>query len=119
MLYIVSEKGGDILLKDKVKKLKLFICANTILATIIGVYAQDITCYLVGDFLVTNLVLYWLTILTVLSIALFVVTPMVICRFIKKSSIEKRVFTPYLIANGLIGVLTSMFSIFVLVMSWG
>ncbi|MGL6107241.1 hypothetical protein [Romboutsia sp.] len=107
------------MIKDKVKKLKFFICVNIILATIIGVYAQNITFYIVGDSLVRNPILYWLTILTVLSIALFVVTPIVIYRFIKKSSVEKRVFIPYLITNGLIGILTSMFSIFILVMSWG
>lgn len=107
------------MLKDKVKKFKVFICVNIILATLIGVYAQNITCYIVGDSLARNPVLYWLTILTVLSVVLFVATPILIYRFIKKTSVEKCVFIPYLIANSLIGILTSIFSIFVLVMSWG
>lgn len=107
------------MLKDKVKNLKFFICINIILATLMGVYAQGITCYIVGDYLDRNIVLYWLTILTVLSIVLFVATHIVINIIIGKISIEKVVFKPYLIANGLIGILTSVFSIFVLVMSWG
>lgn len=110
------------MLKDKVKKFKFFICVNIILATIIGVYAQDITSYIVGDYLLSISGLYYLyplTILTVLSIVLFLATPILIYRFVKKSSVEKQTFTLYLIANTLIGILTSMFSIFVLVMSWG
>lgn len=110
------------MLKDKVRKFKFFICVNIILATIIGVYAQDITSYIVGDYLLSISGLYYLyplTILTVLSIVLFLATPILIYRFVKKSSVEKQTFILYLIANTLIGILTSMFSIFVLVMSWG
>lgn len=110
------------MLKDEVKKFKFFICINIILATIIGVYAQDIVSYIVGDYLlrVSGLnYLYPLTMLTVLSIVLFLATPILIYRFVKKSSVKKQTFTLYLIANTLIGILTSMFSIFVLVMSWG
>lgn len=107
------------LFKDKVKKFKFFVFVNIILATIIGVYAQDISYYIVGDSLARNQLLYWLTILTVISIALFLATPIFIYMVIKKLEIKKHVFTPYLIANGLIGILTSNFSIFVLAMSWG
>lgn len=115
----MEKLGGGILLKDKVKKLKFFICVNIILATLIGVYAQNVTYRIVGDYLDRNPILYCLTMLTTLSIVLFMATPIVIDKFIKKSSVEKRVFIPYLIANGLIGIVTSMFSIFVLVMSYG
>ncbi|MGL5692820.1 MAG: hypothetical protein ACRCXA_01995 [Peptostreptococcaceae bacterium] len=107
------------LIESKVKKFKFFICINIILATIIGVYAQDITYYIIDDSLARNTFLYWLTILTVLSIVLFLVTPILIYRFVEKISTEKRIFIPYLIVNSLIGILTSIFSIFVLVMSWG
>lgn len=110
------------MLKDKVKKCKFFICVNIILATIIGVYAQGITSYVVGDYLLSISGFYYiypLTILTVLSIVLFLTTPILIYRFIKKYSIEKQIFTSYLIANTLIGIPTSIFSIFVLIMSWG
>lgn len=114
------------MLKDKIKKFKFFICVNIILATIIGVYAQDIdyfivdtAYYIVGDHFNSSsqLYLYVLTILTVLSIALFITTPILIYRFTKKTSVEKQIFTIYQIANILIGLQTSMFSLFVLGMS--
>ena len=107
--------------KDKIKKFKLFICVNIILATIIGMYAQDISYYYSGDYSVNNaqLYLYLLTILTAFSIILFFTTPILIYRFTKKISAEKRVFTIYLIADILIGILTSMSSVFILAMSWG
>lgn len=109
------------MLKDKIKKFKFLICVNIILATIIGVYAQDITYYIVDDYSISSseLYLYVLTILTVLSIALFFTTPILIYRFTKKTSVEKQIFTIYLIANILIGLQTSMSSLFVLGMSWG
>ncbi|WP_419749405.1 hypothetical protein [Terrisporobacter petrolearius] len=109
------------MLKDKIKKFKFFICVNILLATIIGVYAQDIAYYIVDDYSVSSseLYLYLLTILTVLSIALFFTTPVLIYRFIKKTSVEKQIFTIYQIANILIGLQTSMSSLFVLGMSCG
>lgn len=104
------------ILKDKIKKFKFFICVNIILATIIGVYAQGIAYYIVDDYSVSSsqLYLYVLTILTVLSIALFITTPILIHRFTKKTSVGKQIFTIYLLADILIGFQTSMSSLFVL-----
>ena len=76
-----------ILLKDKVKKFKFFICVSIICATLMGVYAQNITYYIVGDSFDMNPLLYWLTILTALSIILFIVTSILIYWLIKKSSL--------------------------------
>ncbi|MDU5022142.1 MAG: hypothetical protein E6269_16500 [Clostridiales bacterium] len=107
------------LFKDKIKIFKFFICGNIILATIIGIYAQGIASYIIGDSLSGYLYLYWLTILTVISIVLFLIVPILTYRFVKKSATKKQIFTLYLIANSFIGILTSMFSIFVLVMTCG
>ncbi len=107
------------LFKDKIKRFKFFICGNIILATIIGIYAQDIASYIIGDSLSGYLYLYWLTVLTVISIALFLIVPIFTYRFVKKSATKKQIFTLYLIANSFIGISTSMFSIFVLVMTCG
>lgn len=107
------------LFKDKIKRFKFFICGNIILATIIGIYAQDIASYVIGDSLSGYLYLHWLTILTVISIVLFLVVPILTYKIVKKSAIEKQIFTMYLIANSFIGILTSMFSIFVLIMTCG
>lgn len=104
---------------NKVRKLEMFIGLNIILATIIGVYGQDITYYIVGDTLTRTSLLCCLTILTVISIVLFLTPPLLIYRGIKKSKISRRVFIKYLIADALIGSLTSIFSLFVLIMWWG
>lgn len=105
--------------KNKVKIIKFFIWLNILFATIIGIYAQSITYHIVGDSLARDSLLFWLTILTVTSIVLFLVTPILICNVINKLRIEKQIFAPHLIANYVIGFSTSIFSIFVLVMSWG
>ena len=115
----ISKHWGEMLFKDKIKRFKFFICANMILATIIGIYAQSITYYIVGDSLARVSLLYLLTLLTAISIILFLATPILIYVFIKKTATKKQVFIPYIIANILIGILTSMFSLFVLIMSWG
>lgn len=105
--------------KDRIKRFKFYICVNIILATIIGIYAQDIASYVIGDSLSGYLYLQWLTILTVISIVLFLVVPILIYKFVEKSALEKQIFTLYLIANSFIGILTSMFSIFILIMTYG
>ena len=103
----------------KVRKFEFFIGINIILATIIGIYAQDITYYIVGDTLARTSLLYCLTIVTVISIVLFLTPPLLIYNGIKKSKLSKRVFIKHLMANALIGSLTSIFSVFVLIMWWG
>ena len=105
--------------KDKIKKIKLFIWGNILFATILGIYAQNITYHIVGDSLARDSLLFWLTILTITSIVLFLATPILIYNVINKSKIKKQIFVPHLIANYAIGISTSIFSIFVLVMSWG
>lgn len=85
------------MLKDKIKKFKFFICVNIILATIVGVYVQDIAYYIVGDYSVrvSELYLYLLTILTVLSIVLFFTTPILVYRFIKKHQLKNE-YLPFI-----------------------
>ena len=85
-----------------------------------GGYAQDIAYYIVGNSPnTTQIYLNLLTILTVLSVGLFVVTPIGIYIFIKKTSVDDLILNLCLIADIAIGALTSVFSIFVMAMSWG
>ena len=82
--------------------------------------AQDIAYYIVGNSPnTTQIYLNLLTILTVLSVGLFVVTPIGIYIFIKKTSVDDFILNLCLIADIAIGALTSVFSIFVMAMSWG
>ena len=46
------------IIKDKIKKFRIFIFINIILATVIGIYAQDIAYYIVGDYSVNIAQLY-------------------------------------------------------------
>nr|WP_307988926.1 hypothetical protein [uncultured Niameybacter sp.] len=104
---------------NKVRKFEIFIVINIILATIIGICAQDITYYIVGDTLASTSLLYCLTIITVISIVLFLTLPLLIYNEIKKSKLSKRVFIKYLMVDAIIGSLTSVWSLFVLIMCWG
>ena len=108
------------MINEKIKRFKFFVCVSIILATIMGGYAQDIAYYIVGNSPnTTQIYLNLLTILTVLSVGLFVVTPIGIYIFIKKTSVDDLILNLCLIADIAIGALTSVFSIFVMAMSWG
>ncbi|KMT22504.1 hypothetical protein CLCY_10c00490 [Clostridium cylindrosporum DSM 605] len=71
------------------KKIKFFIYGSVVLATILGVYAQDISYYMSSNF-EKIYPLYCLTVLTLISITLFLVTPILMSKFIKKNRIEKK-----------------------------
>ena len=108
------------MITEKITRFKFFVCVNIILATIMGGDAQDIAYYIVGNSPnTTQIYLNLLTILTVLSVGLFVVTPIGIYIFIKKTSVDDFILNLCLIADIAIGALTSVFSIFVMAMSWG
>lgn len=112
-------RGGRRMLVNKIRKFEIFTSINIILATIIGIYAQDITYYIVGDTLTTTALLYCLIIVTVISNVLFLTPPLLIYNGIKKSKLSKRVFIRYLMVDTIIGSLTSVWSLFVLIMCWG
>ena len=110
------------IIKDKITEFRIFIFINIILATVIGTYAQNIASYIVGDYSISTeqLYLYILTVLTTLSIISFCVIPILIHLFVKKHQLkDEYLLYIFLVADILAGVLTSMFSVFVLAMSWG
>lgn len=77
-------RGGRRMLVNKIRKFEIFIVINIILATIIGICAQDITYYIVGDTLASTSLLYYLTIITVINNVLFLTPPLLIYNGIKK-----------------------------------
>ena len=95
------------------KKAEFLILGSVILATILGIYGQDMA-YFIGDMIETAEPLYALTILTVSSLLLFGATPIFTFKIARK-----KVFVPYLLVNGVLGIPISLFSIFVLAMWWG
>jgi len=86
-----------------------------ILATMLGVYGQDIS-YYINNSIDNFSPLFYLTIITLLSILLFLIPPMLITRFNKKQKNEVEIFNLYFGFNAVIGAMTSAFSLFVLVM---
>ena len=110
------------IIKDKIKEFRIFIFINIILATVIGNYAQNIAYYIVGYYSINTaqLYLYILTVLTTLSIILFLVIPILIHLFMKKHQLKDEYLLYILLVVDIsIGILTSIFSVFVLAMSWG
>ena len=109
------------IIKDKIKEFRIFIFINIILATVIGIYAQNIASYVVGDYSINTaqLYLYILTVLTTLSIILFLVIPILIHLFMKKHQLKDEYLLYILLVVDIsIGILTSIGSVFVLAMSW-
>ncbi len=89
-----------------------------VLATILGVYGQDIS-YYINNIIENFSPLFYLTIITLISILLFLIPPMLIFQFYKKQKDEDKKFNLYFGINAVICATTSAFSLFVLVMWWG
>ncbi|NEU04842.1 hypothetical protein [Clostridium senegalense] len=105
---------------DSIKRFKIFMFGNILLATILGVFAQDIAYYISDNINIVKLsAVYCLTALTLISILLFLITPILICRCIKKQGQKKGRFIIYIFIDSIIGILTSTFSMFVMIMWWG
>lgn len=100
------------------KKAKICMYLSMIIATVLAVYGQDMSYYITGKIEGISPV-YCLTVLTAISIFLFLVIPILIYKFTKVPKIEKERFNLYLIINSIIGIPTSFFSLFVLAMWWG
>lgn len=105
-----NEKHKD----DFIKRLKIFICGSIALATLLGLKAQYIA-YYIGNHIEKISPLYCLTVLTVISIILFLITHLLIYKFIQK----QKKFDPYIIINSIVGIYVSSFSLFVMIMWWG
>lgn len=88
-----------------------------ILATILGVYGQDIS-YYINNSIENFSPIFYLTIITLISILLFLTPPMLISQFNKKQKNESEGFNLYFGFNAVICAMTSAFSLFVLLMWW-
>lgn len=102
-----------ILSKEKHKKLWTLYIAM-IIASLLGIYGQDIS-YFFYNYIAKVPLEYCITIITLASIFLFVVPP--ILAF--KSYERNKGLDIYYIINLLFGGTISAFSIFVLIMWWG
>ena len=100
------------------KKVTIIICVIMLVAIILGVYGQSIA-YYISDTVEWVSPIYCLTALTVISITLFLITPILIYRYMKIEGHNKPKLIPFIIISSLIGTLISMFSLFATIMWWG
>ncbi|GKU82574.1 hypothetical protein [Niallia sp. NCCP-28] len=96
-------------------KAKIILLGGLITATLLGIFGQDIAYWF--ENIVNIDALYNLTIITVLSISIYLITILLAYVFFKK--INKQIFYSYIAIIVLIGLLTTLWSIFVLAMWWG
>lgn len=113
--------GGISLKVNTEAKFKWFIVISVILASIIGIYGQSITYYIVDNILGRDVfsLVGCLTILTLLSVLLFLIPAILIWVGIKKSKLSKQVFSKYFLTDVTIGCFISLWSILVLIAWWG
>lgn len=88
-----------------------------ILATMLGVYGQDIS-YYINNILASFSPLFYLTIITSISVLLFLIPPTLISKFNKTQKSEVEIFNLYYGINAVIGAVTSAFSLLVLLIGW-
>lgn len=73
--------------------IEFFIYINIIVATILGIYCQSLS-YAINDKIEKISPLYWLTILTIISILLFLTNHRLIHKYINMQ--EKERYVPYI-----------------------
>lgn len=100
------------------KKLKIIIFLSIIIATVLGIYAQDISYFIDGNLMDISLI-HSITIITVVSMLLYLATPILVYKHTKKQKTPKKNLSFYLWANSILGIPISAWSFFVMVMWWG
>ena len=99
-------------------KSNILILGCLALATILGIFGQSITKYLY-DHNAEIKSIYYLTALTCTSYILYLVSAISTYIASKKQMWGENRIHGYFLIIGVIGLLTSFWSLFVLVMSWG
>lgn len=95
----------------------LFI-VGLILATSLGLFGQDVAYFLDTHIGVFHPLSY-LTAITILSILLYIINFIQLCLLLIKNKLKGKRFMTYLTVTLLLGIPTSLWSIFVLAMWWG
>ncbi|HHX61775.1 MAG TPA: hypothetical protein GX707_13890 [Epulopiscium sp.] len=106
------------MLINEKNKIRVFTYGSMFLALGLGIYGQSISYYLDKNIL-ENLAVYWLTIITIISISLFTIPAILAYRLNKKQKMKKEEFKLYFVINLVVGIMTSLWSLMVLIMWWG
>ncbi len=94
------------------------IFGSLILATVIGIFGQGFAYFLNENFAEMSPI-YYVTVLTITSVILYLSTFVLTYFQYKKQRIEKAKMEVYFSVFGVIGWVTSCWSLFVLAMWWG
>lgn len=99
------------------KKETILIFSSLTVAALLGIYGQDLAYFLDGMKEI-KLPVYYLTGITLVSILLFITTLFLIYTFVIHEKIKKTRLVPYIFLTLLIGIPTSLFSLFAVAMWW-
>lgn len=100
------------------RKANIIIFGSLILATIFGIFGQGMAYFLKENFVEISPI-YYLTVLTIISIFLYLSCFVLTYLQYKKQRINKGRLKIYFSVFGCISLLTSCWSLFVLAMWWG
>ncbi|MDE5054648.1 hypothetical protein [Niallia taxi] len=89
-----------------------------VMGTVLGVYGQSLAYFLEGISNTTDS-LYYLTIMTIISISMCLVTPLIAFLMIKTKILDKKYTLLYIFSFGTVGIVVSMWSFIVCAMWWG
>jgi hypothetical protein len=101
------------------KKWHFFILFLMIIATGLGVFGQSLAYFVDEHVANTNRSVYYLTIITVISILIYLVVPLLASLLMKLKCIDKKFTLLYIFGFGMIGICVSFWSVFVCAMWWG
>ncbi|MFU1996206.1 hypothetical protein [Priestia megaterium] len=99
-------------------KANLLICIFLILATVLGIFGQDIS-YFMDKHIMKLSPIYYLTAITYLSIFLYLITILLTYIFNKKNKLKKSILDLYWLVILGFSLFISFWSLFVLAMWWG
>lgn len=90
-----------------------------IIATALGIFGQSLA-YFVDELMAnTKPPIYYLTTFTIISVFIYLVIPIFSFLMIRAKKIDKEFTLPYTLGFGIIGVVISIWSVFVCLMWWG
>ncbi|MFP3919167.1 hypothetical protein U5N28_15290 [Lysinibacillus telephonicus] len=100
------------------RKMNAIIFGSLILATIFGIFGQGMA-YSLNENLAKIPPIYYLTVLTIISVLLYLISFVMTFLQYKKHGSEEVNLVLYFSIIGCIGLLTTCWSLFVLAMWWG
>lgn len=90
-----------------------------IIATLLGLFGQALA-YYVDEIMASNVPpIYYLTIITIISIILYLATPLLVYLLVKVKKIDNKFNDVYILGVAMIGLIVSLWSVFVCLMWWG